>query len=144
MRTNALAALLLAFGISANAQQSQDFGDFVVHYNTMPTELLTPDVARGYGITRSKSRALLNISVLRKSGDGLPWAIPAEVSATATNLNGQLTTLRMREVREENAIYYLGELRVSHEETFTFEVTVAVEGDAATRNLRFRQQFFTD
>lgn len=144
MRTSTLTALLFAFLAPVAAQQSQDFGEFEVHYNTMPTELLNADVARAYGITRSRSRALLNIAVMRRSGEGLPEAITAEVSATATNLNGQLTSIRMREVREEDAIYYLGELRVSHEETFSFDVTVIVDGDATPRNVRFRQQFFTD
>jgi hypothetical protein len=142
MRCLILAVLLVAAPVQA--QQSQDFGDFVIHYNTLSTDLLSPEVARAYGITRSKSRALLNIAVLRKDPEGMGTATRAEVSATATNLNGQLSTIRMREVREEYAIYYLGELRVSHEDTFDFEVSVKPEGEAAARSLRFRQQFFID
>ncbi|HRQ64464.1 MAG TPA: DUF4426 domain-containing protein [Xanthomonadaceae bacterium] len=143
MRTLPLLVFLLAASVAAQAQQSQDLGAFVVHYNTMPTEMLSAEVARSYGITRSASRALLNIAVMRKSSNGLGEAVTARVAATATNLNGQLTTVRMREVREEGAIYYLGELRVSHEETFNFEVSVTPEGDSEARSLRFRQQFFT-
>jgi hypothetical protein len=144
MRLLSLLVLLLTACSAAYAQQSQDFGTFVVHYNTLPTEMLTPEIARSYGITRSKSRALLNISVMRKAEDGQDKAVTAEVSALATNLTGQLNRVPMREVREESAIYYLGELRVSHEETFNFEVSVKPEGESEVRNLRFRQQFFTD
>jgi transposase-like protein len=142
MRSLLLFALLLASGL-AHAQQAQDFGTFVVHYSTMPTEMVAPEVARTHGITRSASRVLLNVAVLRKADDGLGVPMRAEVSATATNLNGQLSTLRMREVREERAIYYLGELRVTNEETFDFEVRVTPEGGDQARTVRFRQQFFT-
>jgi hypothetical protein len=48
------------------AQQSQDFGHYVVHYNALNTNLIPPQVAQGYGIARSSSRALLNVTVLKK------------------------------------------------------------------------------
>ncbi len=144
MRSLTLATVLFCLCPLVQAQQAQDFGGFTVHYSAVSTDMLAAEVVRGYGITRSRSRALLNIAVLRKTEDGLGTPITAEVSATATNLNGQLTSVRMREVREQDAVYYLGELRVSHEETFDFEVSVKPEGEERPRSLRFRQQFFTD
>ena len=40
----------LLFSSQAIAQQSQDFGDYVVHYNALNTNLIPPQVAQGYGI----------------------------------------------------------------------------------------------
>ena len=53
-------SLVLVLGISSpvHAQQSQDFGDYVVHYNALNTNFIPPQVAQGYGIKRSSSRAL--------------------------------------------------------------------------------------
>ena len=63
-----IAAFVLAlhWPLSATAEQSDFFGDYTVHYNALPTDVLQPAVARSYGITRSKNRVLLNVSALKK------------------------------------------------------------------------------
>ena len=43
----------LLFSGMALAQQSQDFGNYVVHYNALNTNLIPPQVAQGYAIKRS-------------------------------------------------------------------------------------------
>lgn len=121
-----LATLLLAPALAA-AQSSTKRGEFTVHYSAVPTTLLTPEVARNSGITRSASRGLLNIAVL-KDGAELPQAVTASVEAVAINLAGQRQTLRMREVREGSAIYYLGEPRISEGERMDFELRITPDG----------------
>ena len=83
-RINMMALFLLAAAAAfpAKAQQSQNFGDYEVHYNTINTNVLTPDVASAYGIQRAGTQAMLNVTVLRK-GDREP--VDAQVTATATN-----------------------------------------------------------
>jgi hypothetical protein len=113
----------------------------VVHYNAVPTTSLTADVARQYGITRSANRALVNVSV-RRGAPGADQAVPATVRVAATNLNGQRSDLRVREVREGEAIYYLAEARFQGQETLNFEVEVSAEGATAPVRASFRQEFF--
>ena len=135
----------LASSASTMAQQSQDFGDYVVHYNAFNTNLLPPQVAQAYGIVRSSSRALLNITVLSKVMDLPGTPVSAAVTASATNLTGQLREIEMREIKDsEGAIYYIGELPVHNLETYRFEVRVAVEGEAEPLMVRFKQQFYTE
>ncbi|MDW8480040.1 MAG: DUF4426 domain-containing protein [Xanthomonadales bacterium] len=134
--------LLLACG-AAGAEGSRDFGDLVIHYSLMPTTALTPEVARSHAITRSRNRQLLTVSVLEKTPDGLGKPIAARIEASATNLNGQLRTISLREVREGGAIYYLGELRLTGEDTFDFELRVDARG-GEPRVIRFRRQLFPD
>ena len=50
---------------------SADIGNHVVHFSAQTTDHLPPAVAREYNIVRSKNRAMLNVSVIRKS-DNLP------------------------------------------------------------------------
>jgi hypothetical protein len=138
-----LGALLLPF--SVEAQQSQDFGEYVVHYNALNTNLIPPQVATGYGIQRSSSRALLNITVLKKVLDTPGTPVTATVTATATNLTGQLRDIGMREIKDAgDAVYYVGEFPVHNLETYRFEVKVKVESEPKPFVVRFTHQFFTE
>jgi hypothetical protein len=140
-----LALLALAFSGLARAQQSQDFGNYVVHYNALNTNLIPPQVAKGYGITRSSSRALLNVTVLKKVMDTPGTPVTAAVKASATNLTGQLRELGIRELDDaEGAIYYVAEFPVHNLETYRFEITVSVTGEAEPLVVRFIQQFYTE
>lgn len=133
------ATLLLALALPAGAGSIR-VGDLRVYFNALPSTELTPDVARQYGITRSANRALLNVSV-RRGEPGADVAVPARVDAVATNLSGQRMDVRMREVRDGDALYYLGEARISGQDTLTFELTITVEGEAPM-TATFKQEFF--
>ena len=137
-----LSALL---SLAANAQQSQDFGEYTIHYNALNSSFITPEVAKVYGIRRSDSRALINISVLKNAEDQSTNAVHARVTASGRNLTGQTRSVEMREIVEaDDAIYYLGELSVRNMETFDFTVEVLAEGQNKPFKLKFRQQFYTE
>lgn len=142
--TLALLGSLLFAGM-ALAQQSQDFGNYVVHYNALNTNLIPPQVAQGYAIKRSPNRALLNVTVLKKVMDTPGTPVSASVSGRATNLTGQLRELEMREIRDsEGAIYYVADFPVHNLETYRFEVNVAIAGEGEPLVVRFTQQFYTE
>jgi len=139
-----LAALTLGLNApGAQADNSKDFGDYVVHYNALATDLLTPEVAREYHITRSQNNGMVNITVLKKVLGSPGQPVHARVEVTATNLNGQMRTIHMREVREGNAIYYLGEFGVANEETIRFNVRVQPQGTMNALPVEFSQDFYT-
>lgn len=135
----AWALCLVLFSLPVGAESSRDLGNVVVHFSTMPSTMVTAEVARAHAITRSKNRHLLTVSVLDKGPDGLGRPLAARVAARATNLNGQLRTIPLREVRESGAIYYLGEVRISGEETLDFELEVTPP-QGETQTIRFRRQ----
>lgn len=137
-----LAAAFLSLALPARAEQSQDFGDYVVHFNAVTTDFLAPQVARSYGIRRSRSRGLLTVSVMKRVLAGATQPVAAEVQAQAVNLNGQLKRIAMREVREERAIYYIGEFGLSGSETLDFEIHVRPEHKGESYTVRFRQRFY--
>lgn len=132
---------LAVFG--ARAESSQDFGDYVVHFNALTTDLLPPKVAAEYNIRRSGNHGLLNLVVLRKVLGAPGQPVTATVSGTATTLTGLQRTLNLREIREPNAIYYIADFGVDNEETLTFRLDVRPEGEKDTYQVQFRQQFFT-
>ena len=139
-----LTGLTAAFlSVSASAENSQDFGEYVVHFNALATDLLPPKVAKEYGITRSQNRAMLNVAVLKKVLGTTGQPVEAHVESSATNLTGQTKNFKMREIREGTAIYYIGEISVSNEETLNFDLKVKPEGSDDEYTVRFRQDFFT-
>lgn len=143
-RSAALLAGLLILAVAAPvaAQQAETFGPYEVHYNTLNTNLLTPEVARVYGIQRAGTRAMLNITILDTRQDA---AVTGRVSVEAVNLTGQRRQIEMQEIRDQDAIYYIGTFRVHNEENMNFSVEVSPEGHSdAPFAFSFRQQFFTD
>lgn len=143
MQTLILLAALTS--LPAIAQQAMEFGDYTIHYNALNSSLITPGVAKAYGIRRSASRALINISVLKKDGMQATIAVKAAVTATGRNLTGQTRKIDMREINDgDGAIYYIGELSVRNMETFDFTVLVTPEGNVKPYTVKFRQQFFTE
>jgi Domain of unknown function (DUF4426) len=129
--------------ILPGTESSKDFGDYVVHFNALGTDQLTPEIAREYGIVRSESRIMLNVSILRK-GEGGMTAVPGGVSASAINLTGQLSDIAMREIPEDEAIYYIGELPVTDGETLIFTIDVTPLNEPSRFTIRFKKQFFVD
>ena len=140
---SAFTLLLAMTPFAVHAEQSQSFGDYVIHYNAFATGDLSPAIAKTYGITRSKNRALLNVTVLKKMLGTTGQPVNATIKATATNMNRQLQMLDTREVHEGNAIYYLAEVNVSDQETMEFNIDVTPTGHDQTAHIQFRQQFFT-
>lgn len=132
-----------AVSTAAPTVTSEDVGDYVIHFTALPTDQLSADIARSYGIVRSENRAMLNVSIIKKAEGQLGTAVPSTVTASATNLAGQFKTTTVREVREGDAIYYIAELPVANTETLTFNIQVTPENEAEPFSIRFQKQFYT-
>jgi hypothetical protein len=125
-------------------ESTKDFGDYVLHFNAIGTDKLTENVARQYGIVRSRSRAMLNVSILRKEEGALGTPVTGSVSASAINLNGQLRNINLREIKEGTAVYYIGETSITDGETLIFTVDATPINEASRFTVRFMKQFFVD
>jgi len=139
-----LAGLLLLLPLTADAENSKDFGQFVIHYNAMATDVVPPQVARKYRITRSQNRGMINITVLKKVLGSPGQPVHARVEVNAQNLAGQGRTIHVREIREGNAIYYIGEFGVANEETLKFDVRARPQGTQEFVEVQFSQDFYTN
>ena len=142
--TNGVDATSTQEGVLPATESSKDFGEFVLFFNALNTDQLTPDIAREYGIVRSKSRALLNVSIHRKLDGGRTEAVTGAVSASAINLNGQLMTMTLREIREDTAIYYIGELAITNGEVLIYTIDATPSNDPSRFTVRFKKQFFVE
>lgn len=121
-----------------------DFGDLEVHYNAVRTDLLTPAVARAYGIERSPNRVLLNVAMLQKNPGATAVPVDGTVTVDVHNLNGQLKNLTMRRVQEGPAIYFIGEVGISGDEILVFNIDVTPAGGSERHEVQFKREFSAD
>ena len=139
----AVVALLTLASAPAGAE-TRDAGRFLIHYNALPTDVLDAKVASNYRIKRSRERGLLNVAVREKvEGEPAGRAAAAKVSAQWTNLAGQMGTIPIRQIREQGAIYYIGEFAIRDQEMLTFTLQVSPDG-VPPQTISFRKQFIVD
>jgi hypothetical protein len=134
---------LLGFGVNASAENSRVFGNYVVHYNAFRSDTLSPEIAKAYELTRRNNRIIVNITVLKKVMGTTGKPVPATITGNASNLTGQIKNLEFREIKEDTAIYYLAELKVSDGEFLKFKLNITPEGEEGPARLQFSKRFFT-
>jgi len=134
-----VAASMVILPIKSYAEQAQTLGQWDIHYIVLNSTFLQPDIARQYGVQRSKYNAFVNISVLDKDSKK---AQVVDVRGVATNLLGNSRELSFKKVQEQQAIYYLAQLSFRNRETFRFEVTVGHGNEQQI--LKFKQELVTD
>ncbi|MGH8354733.1 MAG: DUF4426 domain-containing protein [Pseudomonas sp.] len=134
----ALFVLALCLALPAAAERKQSFGELDVHYSAFNSGFLQPDIAAAAGLSRSKSKGVVNVAVLKA---GQPT--PAEVSGEVKNLLGQVHSLKFQQVKESGAIYYLAQFPFDQQEMLKFTLNVQAAGDAP-HSFSFDQEFFPD
>ncbi|MFM5439332.1 DUF4426 domain-containing protein [Aeromonas enteropelogenes] len=139
MKTAWISCLLaLLMTLPLKAEQMKELGPWQVHYSAFNSSFLTPEVAKTYGLERSRYNGIINISVLDKQGKAQTVGITGE----AKNLTGTIRTLSFQEVKEGNAIYYLATLPYRNEDTYQF--TLKIMGAGQQQTLSFQQTFYVD
>ncbi|MEC9363527.1 MAG: DUF4426 domain-containing protein [Pseudomonadota bacterium] len=143
MRRFAASALLLLCSLGAAAEQYVDDGPFRVHYAAVNTTALTPEVARQFGVARTRNEILLVLNAQQRI-DGRYVPVPATASGTATTLLGHVQTLELRAVREAEVHYVVASFQTLDGEFMTIDAQVLPQGANAPLQVRFRQQFYRD
>lgn len=135
-----LAALAITLGGAFLwAEQYKAFGAYRVHYIAFNTTLLSPEIADHYDIVRGADKGLVNISII--DGEGKSHAVPIE--GTLINLLEQRFPLAFREVKEDDAVYYLATYEFQHRETLRFEIVLDLP-DHGTERFVFQQALHED
>lgn len=140
----AAAVLLLCLPVALFAENSTRVGGYTIHHNALTTDSLPAQVASAYGLQRSTNRALLNVSVIRdnpRGGMGTP--VHADIRAVARTLYGQIRPIRLREIVESEAVYYIADFPVAHREELLFEFEILPQGERYPLRAQMRQEFFT-
>lgn len=124
-------------------EHAKGFGNYITHVNALTTDQLPADVARTYKIKRSKSRIMLNV-VITKNVDGVEKPVTGTVTALTRNLANQVKNLDIQEIKEQEAIYYIGTVSVTNAETLIFDIDITPVNETTPFLLKYKQQFFTE
>ncbi len=125
----------------SHAENMKKLGSMNVHYMAIGSTFFTPEIAKAYGITRSRYNGLVNISVLDNTKVGNP-AKTISITGQAKNNLGQFKSLEFTEVKEGDAIYYLAQVSYNDEETLHF--TLKINDGKEQQTLKFSQKFYVD
>ncbi len=139
-----LIALLSLSIHQAMAEQAKFFDNYTVYYVAVNSSFLSAEIARQYNIVRGNNRAFLNIAVHKNNPDKSTRAIEAKVTGTVTNLMQQSQAAGFKQVREAEAIYYIGSFRFSNQEVMHFTIDIQPDLTGPTYTLKFTQKFYTD
>ncbi len=131
---------LLLSASFAHGQQSARFDEFELHYSIVYTTFLTADIAAEFDIPRGKDKAMLTLSVRdADAGDieGRPTAISGRTWDLITGGN-----MKVREVREGRATYYLVPFEFLDREYRFFEFDFTPDGSEKTYSYKFKTQLW--
>jgi hypothetical protein len=120
---------------------SRNFGDYILHFNSISTDSMHADVAREYNVSRSANRVLLTVAITKKTDAEQAVSVPATVTANAHNLVGQPKNIEIRQVEDGDAYYYISEVSIADRETLFFTIDATPAGEDDGFSLRFSRSF---
>ena len=136
-----IAGLLLAcWVLPAAAQQSTRYEQFELHHSIVYTTFLSPEVAAEYGIARGSDKAILTLSVRdADAGDiaGRPMKIEGRTWDLITGGD-----MRVKEIREGRATYYIVPFEFLDREYRFFEFTFQPDGAASAFEHKMKVQLW--
>jgi len=141
LRALFIISFISCFSSTVMAENMKKLGSMNIHYMAIGATFLTPEIAKNYGIERSRYNGLINISVLDNTQKNMP-AKTVSISGTARNDLGQIKSLEFQEVKEGKAIYYLAQVNYSNEETYYFELEIT--DGKESHKMKFKQKFYVD
>lgn len=146
MRSGLLQTLtaIALFGAPLQAALAQvhvaESGVHTLRASVVPSDRLSSEAAREHGIAVADDLGVLNVVVLERRQGAQP-SVPAEISATRTDLSGRAETIEMREVRANDGVSYLGTFRVVASPTARFRIEALPAGATQTLSVEFEERF---
>ncbi|MEM7379387.1 MAG: DUF4426 domain-containing protein, partial [Pseudomonadota bacterium] len=127
-RRTALLLPLAAFATTAvrAGNRAEDCGGFIARYRTMPTSALNPRTATRLEIEPASNLGLITV-LLQNKGDNR--ALSGNLDLVLSNAEGRMSSLRMREVRDNGHLLYVAIFDYKSGEDLTFALTVNVSGE---------------
>lgn len=139
---SAFAMLSLFVVLPAQAQLSERFGNYELHYSVVNTTFIEPAVAAQYGLARGSRRAIVNLSLREHLEDGSTVAREMDLTGRSWDLTQAQVNFDFVEVREGPAIYYIGEFKFINREWRFFEFDFTPSGSDEGLNFEFKQQMY--
>jgi len=139
----AVALFAALISLPAHAE-SEDFGDYQVHWSVLPSTFLTPETAKANNLQRSKGIGIVNIAIMQKNESGILKPVTGQVEGKASNDIQQVKFLAFRRIQEGDSVYFIAQYQYSSGELMTFNVTARPSGHGQDLPVRFAHTLFSD
>jgi hypothetical protein len=123
-------------------ESSKVVGPYEILYSVVPTTFIAESVASSYQIVRGKDQAMINVSIRKKAGAG-DVAQAAAVTGSYSDLM-QSKKLIFKEIREQDAIYYIAAFRHEDKDLLRFDLKVQIDAQMPTQTITFTRKLFVD
>lgn len=136
--------LLPLTAADAQAQQSQRFDNYELHFSVVNTTFLDPEIAAQYGIVRGERRGIVNIAVREHNedtADGDASTVPMQLEGRTWDLIAE-QPMEFIEINEGSAVYYIGEFKFINREWRWFELSFRPQGADRTYTHKFKHQLY--
>ncbi len=135
-----LSLIISLCAAQAQAQQSERFDQFELHHSIVYTTFLTAEIAAKFGIPRGKDKAMLTLSVRdAQAGDIRGRAMEIEGRTWDLITGGEM---KVKEIKEGRATYYLVPFEFLDREYRFFEFTFKPEGAEKAYTYKFKTQLW--
>ena len=101
--------------------------EHIVYFSSIDSRLVPPLVARAHGLPRGPRYLTVSVSVHALDSQ---TAVSALVRGEVTNLLAQQVDLQFREIREQDALYYLATHTADQQDTHHYRLIVQPQGMA--------------
>lgn len=117
-------------------------GDVTARATVIPTMALGSLVAEKYSIRRADNQVMLLVG-LRHGDEGAETSVPATIVATVSDLRGDRSTIKLRDLTSDDLVDYVGTVQISRPDTLKFELDITLE-DGKRATMRFTRDFKPD
>jgi hypothetical protein len=142
-------AFILALGTTiawaGSVTYSSQQGESRVYYSVVNTSFLNPQVAKQHKVVRSKSQALIHVSVQKKNDQGAFLPTSAIIQGHRAYNSQQRQPINFREIRKGNkTIYYISDFPFQDAQQLNFQLSVQPDPNQPAFALNFYKQLFVN
>jgi hypothetical protein len=134
-------SVLFSYPVYAEETNKVEYNGYTIHFNAYPSDHLQPNMAKAIGVKRDQSHAVVTVVVNKNKADKSPESVKASVKGNAFNLTGMMRRMKLRELKDKGAIYYISDFDVRKGEHLTFALSVKPDGESQEKEFKFSKQF---
>jgi len=114
---------------------------YTIHFTAYPSDHLQPNIAKAIGIKRDAARTVVTVVVNKNKPGKTPTSVKASVNGNAFYMSGMRLRLKLRELNDRGATYYISDFKVKKGEKLTFAMSVKPDGESQEKEFKFVKQF---
>ncbi len=117
------------------------YGAYEINYTVINSTFLTPNIAKAYGLVRSKDQAYVNVSVVKIGKNGKRSKQRAKITGTEYDL---IITKQLvfKKIEDKGSIYYFAPVDIKNKIPVYFKLQVRPSGKKPAKEINFKKVLY--